>query len=68
MNVSAAFSFGSALFGSVCTAAVLVVRGDGATARHARTFADGHAASDWAVRLGVAPEQAAEALAKAPHG
>ena len=65
MTVSAAFSFGTDLFGPVCTAAVLVVRDDGATERHARTFADGHAATDWVVRLGVPPEQAAEALARA---
>ena len=32
MTVSAAFSFGTDLFGPVCTAAVLVVRDDGATA------------------------------------
>jgi len=65
MVVSAAFSFGVDLFGPVCTAAVLVVRDDGAIERHARTFADGYAASDWAVRLGVPPDQAAEALARA---
>ena len=65
MTVSAAFGFGSDLFGPVCAPP----RSSSSTAtppsatRH--TFADGHAASDWAVKLGVPPEQAAKALAKA---